>query len=177
MKSWLQKKWNNGKMLAELKPAFFLSLTFCFMIFIYAPLELYINNVDEFWYDVYLLFPFIIKDFFLFLLFSIVGFLVVYLFGNVAYKIVLYCYFTGTVACYIQGNYMVKNLPPLDGTDVNWSLYQSQFVKSTIVWVIIAIVCLILFIVLKYDRIKKAVSYISVFLLLIFSKYDYSSFY
>ena len=77
MKSWLQKKWNNGKMLAELKPAFFLSLTFCFMIFIYAPLELYINNVDEFWYDVYLLFPFIIKDFFLFLLFSIVGFLVV----------------------------------------------------------------------------------------------------
>ena len=67
-------------MLAELKPAFFLSLTFCFMIFIYAPLELYINNVDEFWYDVYLLFPFIIKDFFLFLLFSIVGFLVVYLF-------------------------------------------------------------------------------------------------
>ena len=68
MKSWLQKKWNNGKMLAELKPAFFLSLTFCFMIFLYAPLELYINNVDEFWYDVYLLFPFIIKDFFLFLL-------------------------------------------------------------------------------------------------------------
>ena len=54
MKSRLQKKWNNGKMLAELKPAFFLSLTFCFMIFIYAPLELYINNVDEFWYDVYL---------------------------------------------------------------------------------------------------------------------------
>ena len=53
MKSRLQKKWNNGKMLAELKPAFFLSLTFCFMIFIYAPLELYINNVDEFWYDVY----------------------------------------------------------------------------------------------------------------------------
>ena len=37
MKSRLQKKWNNGKMLAELKPAFFLSLTFCFMIFIYAP--------------------------------------------------------------------------------------------------------------------------------------------
>ena len=55
MKSRLQKKWNNGKMLAELKPALFLSLTFCFMIFIYAPLELYINNVDEFWYDVYLL--------------------------------------------------------------------------------------------------------------------------
>ena len=69
MKSWLQKKWNNGKMLAELKPAFFLSLTFCFMIFIYASLELYINNVDEFWYDVYLLFPFILALTFSFHLF------------------------------------------------------------------------------------------------------------
>ena len=113
----------------------------------------------------------------MFLLFSIVGFLVVYLFGNIAYKIVLYCYFTGTVACYIQGNYMVKNLPPLDGTDVNWSLYQSQFVKSTIVWVIIAIVCLILFIVLKYDRIKKGGFLYKCFLIIDFSKYDYSSFY
>ena len=122
MKSWLQKKWNNGKMLAELKPAFFLSLTFCFMIFIYAPLELYINNVDEFWYDVYLLFPFIIKDFFLFLLFSIVGFLVVYLFGNVAYKIVLYCYFTGTVACYIQGNF----------TSFRWNRCELEFISITV---------------------------------------------
>ena len=35
MKSWFKNKWNKGKMLAELKPALFLSLTFCFMIFIY----------------------------------------------------------------------------------------------------------------------------------------------
>lgn len=66
MKSWFKNKWNKGKMLAELKPALFLSLTFCFMIFIYAPLEFYINNSNEFWYDAYLLFPFILKDFFLF---------------------------------------------------------------------------------------------------------------
>lgn len=33
MKSWFKNKWNKGKMLAELKPALFLSLTFCFMIF------------------------------------------------------------------------------------------------------------------------------------------------
>ena len=66
MKSWFKNKWNKGKMLAELKPALFLSLTFCFMIFIYAPLEFYINNSNEFWYDAYLLFPFIFKDFLLF---------------------------------------------------------------------------------------------------------------
>ena len=28
MKSWFKNKWNKGKMLAELKPALFLSLTF-----------------------------------------------------------------------------------------------------------------------------------------------------
>lgn len=33
MKSWFRNKWNKGKMLAELKPALFLSLTFCFYDF------------------------------------------------------------------------------------------------------------------------------------------------
>ena len=167
MKSWLQKKWNKGKMLAELKPAFFLSLTFCFMIFIYAPLELYINNTDEFWYDAYVLFPFIIKDFFLFFAISLVGFAVAYLLAKIVYEIALYGYFACMVACYIQGNYMVKGLPPLDGTDINWTLYRPEMIKSTIMWVAVAVVCLIGFLILKYDKVKKAVTYVSIFMVLI----------
>lgn len=166
MKSWLQKKWNKGKMLAELKPAFFLSLTFCFMLFIYAPLELYINNIDEFWYDAYVLFPFIIKDFFLFFAISLAGFAVAYLLAKIIYEIALYGYFVCMIACYIQGNYMVKGLPPLDGTDINWTWYRPEMIKSTIMWIVIAIICLIGFLILKYDKVKKAVSYISIFMVL-----------
>lgn len=167
MKSWLQKKWNKGKMLTELKPAFFLSLTFCFMLFIYAPLELYVNNIEGFWYDTFVLFPFIIKDFFFFLFISLVGFVVAYLLAKVVYEIALYGYFVCMIACYIQGNYMVKGLPPLDGTDINWTWYRSEMIKSTIMWIVVAVLCLVGFLVLKYDKAKKIITYVSVFLVLI----------
>ena len=166
MKSWLQKKWNKGKMIAELKPAFFLSLAFCFMLFLYAPLELYINNMEEFWYDAYVLFPFILKDFFFFLAISLACFVIAYLLGKILYEIALYGYFTGMIACYIQGNYMVNGLPPLDGTEINWALYRPETVKSMIMWVAVAVVCLAVFLILKYDKVKKAVTYVSVFLVL-----------
>lgn len=166
MKSWLQKKWDKGKMFSELKPAFFLSLAFCFMIFIFAPLEFYISNADEFWYDAYMLFPFIIKDFFLFFSISIICFIIAFLLGKIIYKSTLYCYFTCMIACYIQGNYMVEGLPPFDGTEINWSLYQSETIKSTIMWILVAVVLLVVFILFKFDKFKKIVSYSSIFLLL-----------
>lgn len=166
MKSWLQKKWNKGKMLAELKPAFFLSLTFCFMLLIYAPLELYVNNMEEFWYDAFLLFPFIIKDFFFFFAISLAGFAVAYLVAKIVYEIALYGYFVCMIACYIQGNYMIKGLPPLDGTDINWTWYRPEMIKSTIMWAAVAVICLIGFFILKYDKVKKAISYISIFMVL-----------
>ena len=166
MKSWLQKKWNKGKMLAELKPAFFLSLTFCFMLFIYAPLELYVNNIEEFWYDAFLLLPFIVKDFFFFFAVSLAGFTVAYLLTKIIYEIALYAYFVCMIACYIQGNYMVKGLPPLDGTEIHWEWYRPEMIKSTIMWVAVAVICLIVFFILKYDKVKKAVTYISIFLVL-----------
>lgn len=166
MKSWLQKKWNKGKMLAELKPAFFLSLTFCFMLLIYAPLELYVNNMEEFWYDAFLLFPFIIKDFFFFFAISLAGFAVAYLVAKIVYEISLYGYFVCMIACYIQGNYMIKGLPPLDGTDINWTWYRPEMIKSTIMWAAVAVICLIGFFILKYDKVKKAISYISIFMVL-----------
>ena len=167
MKSWLQKKWNKGKMPAELEPAFFLSLTFCFMLFIYAPLELYVNNIEGFWYDAFVLFPFIIRDFFFFLFISLVGFVVAYLLAKVVYEIALYGYFVCMIACYIQGNYMVKGLPPLDGTDINWTWYRPEMIKSTIMWIVVAVLCLVGFLVLKYDKAKKIITYVSVFLVLI----------
>ena len=166
MKSWFRNKWNKGKMLAELKPALFLSLTFCFMIFIYAPLEFYINNSNEFWYDAYLLFPFILKDFFLLFVISLIGFTVAYFIAKIVYEIALYGYFACMIACYIQGNFMIKNLPPLDGTEINWNLYRTETMKSTIMWIAVAVICLIGFFLLKYDKIKKLVSYISIFMIL-----------
>lgn len=166
MSAWLKKRWDNGKMLSGLKPAFFLSIVTCFMIFIFAPIEIYLGNQNEFWYDAYLLFPFLIKDFMLFFTFSVIGFTIAYLLGNFFYIAVLYCYFTCFVACYIQGNYLVNNLPPFDGTEVNWELYRFETIRDILIWLGIAIIILALLLILKTKKFLTLISYASIFFLL-----------
>lgn len=65
-----------------------------------------------------------------------------------------------------SGQFYDKNLPPLDGTEINWTLYRTETMKSTIMWIAVAVICLIGFFLLKYDKIKKLVSYISIFMIL-----------
>ncbi len=94
MGTWLKKRWDKGKMLSDLRPAIFLSLAACFMLFLFAPVEIYLGNQDEFWYDAYLLFPFLIKDFLFFLGVFLLGFTLAYLLGKRVYMGALYGVFT-----------------------------------------------------------------------------------
>lgn len=50
-----QKKVNN--IFQKYGSGIWLSIVTCFMLFLYAPLELLFLNQDEFWYDAYLLIP------------------------------------------------------------------------------------------------------------------------
>lgn len=56
------------------KPALFLSATLCFMLFVFAPMEMYFTNKDELWYDLYILAPVIICLFSISLAVCTVGF-------------------------------------------------------------------------------------------------------
>lgn len=147
-------------------PAILLSITACFMIFIFAPLEIYLGNQREFWYDSYTLFPFLIKDFLFFVAVSIVVHIIAYFLGEFLYTAALYCYFTCFIACYIQGNYLVNSLPPFDGTQIDWNLYRSENIKCIIIWLIIAIILLALVIIIKAKKFQKLVSFVSVFFFL-----------
>ena len=46
----------NG-MLDNINSGIWLSAATCFMLFLYAPLELLFTNQDEFWFDAYILVP------------------------------------------------------------------------------------------------------------------------
>jgi len=165
---WFKNKWNKD-IIKNILPAIFLSFTTSFMLFIFAPLEMYVSNTDEFWFDTRILMPFMIKDFLIFLTVSVVTFIVIYIFVEILYKILLYGYFVFFLIFYIHGNYMVNNLPPFDGTEVNWSLYTSEIMKSTIVCIVIAVLILGLNVFLKKEKFGKLISYTSIFLFLILS--------
>lgn len=166
MGAWIKQRWDNGKMLSGLKPAVALMITSCFMLFIFAPIEIYLSNQNEFWYDSYMLMPFLIKDFLIASVVSLCGFIAVYLLGNFFYTAMVYCYFTCFIACYIQGNYLVRGLPPFDGTDVNWKLYRSETIRDVIIWLVIASIILVVLLILKSRKFLTLVFFASIFFFL-----------
>ena len=60
---------------------------------------------------------------------------------------------------YIQGNYLIKNLPVMDGTWIDWSLYRKDRVQSLILWLCIG---LIIILVARFLRNKKGLKYLSI---------------
>lgn len=121
----------------ELIPGGILSVAAAFMFCIYAPIELYCNNKGEFWFDMGTLLPVLLVMFLV--VFGVSAFLLFLLFciHRNAYKIGLAGYLIAYLASYIQGNYLVKNLPPLDGTQVDWSLYGTQRIVTVVLWLVI----------------------------------------
>lgn len=166
MGAWIKQRWDKGKMISGLKPAVVLTITSCFMLFIFAPIEIYLSNQNEFWYDSYMLMPFLIKDFLIASAVSLCGFIAAYLLGNFFYVAMVYCYFTCFIACYIQGNFLVGGLPPFDGTDVNWELYRSETIRDVIIWLVIAIVILTVLLILKSRKFLTLVFCASIFFFL-----------
>lgn len=164
MKTKLKQRWDGGRMLRRMNSGIFLSLSAGFMLCLFAPLEIYLSNPGEFWYDAYFLFPVCIKFFCAVLLLGLVGFSALYLLGDRFYNLALACGFWGFIGCYVQGNFGVKGLPPFDGTEVNWAAYRTETIGSTVCWLLIAVLIGMLLFFLKTAKFRQLVSAVSLFL-------------
>ena len=146
----------------EIKSGIWLSLATCFMLFLYAPLELLFTNQDEFWFDAYILVPIMLVVFVIVCIVSVLACMVLAKLGNKIYQVGLALYFAVFIGLYIQGNLMTAGLPPLDGETIDWSRYADERIKSFIVWVIAAAVVAILFWKLKRQAFETVVKIVSI---------------
>ena len=165
------------KYLKEMIPAIILAFVASFMLFIYEPILTYSTNIDDFWFDFKLMLPNI-------LLYSIILFGALYIFYTIIYIIDKICFKKEKIykaliiiswiifmCTYIQGNYLIGNLPALDGETIAWG----NFVKENIISLCILIVLIILEIIalkkLKYKKTIKINTYIvlAVFVMLLVS--------
>lgn len=151
-----------GKSVAFRPEAIWLSVAVCFMLFLYAPLELLFTNQDEFWFDAYILTPLMLIAFGIgcagaVLLFGILGKLheKLYWFGLAAG-------FIAFIGLYVQGNFLAAGLPPLDGELIDWSLYTGERVKSIIAWTAVAAVVITLFCKLRREIFARVVRVVSI---------------
>ncbi len=118
----------------------------CFMLFIYAPMELYIGNKDNFWFDIYNLCPPMII---VFLVFCILG-ITVFKLCKKFFTSQVFDYMIGIcsglyLCAYIQGNYMKKYLPGLDGNKIDWSLYSEGRISSLLIWIFVPLLVVIFY--------------------------------
>lgn len=151
-----------------LKPAILLSIAICFMFFVYAPVELYLTNSGEFWYDLWVLLPVMLCVFVIFTLLCTGGFYLLYRWSGKLYQAALLFLFVTFICSYIQGNYLIRYLPALKGDRIDWSLYPEGRVQSVILWVVVIAAVGVLAKALSVQRIRMVIQIVSICMLLLF---------
>lgn len=146
---------SSSKRKADVIPAIFLSFALSFMLFLYAPLELYFENKKEYWFDIRQLFPICLLMFLVMFAVSFLVMALIRLINTKLYYAATAVYLIVYLCTYVQGNYLVRNLPPLDGTPVPWDLYDYQRKYCIILWLAVTAAVLLLW---RFARTKILMS-------------------
>lgn len=156
------------KRLSGIGTGIVLAACFSFLMFVYAPLELYITNISEFWVKLSeLVFP-IVALFFLSFIGLTAALIISRLINENFYSVCLAIGFSLLLGAYIQGNFLVKNLPSMDGLNFVWSDYPLERLKSVLAFVLPLIILIIILIKIKSEKFKKIVSVASTCFIILF---------
>lgn len=158
------KVWSKVK---ECRAGIALSLCFSFLLMVYAPLEMFFYNTDDFWFNFSTIFPVCFALFFILWMIGSLIFILLTTLNKQIYCIGILGTFVALVCTYIQGTFFVGNLPPMDGTDIDWGQYHIENYKTIILWFVILICFLLLIKFAKTSFFLKLTEGVSIFLLLI----------
>lgn len=138
-----EKRRDAKSALKQLAPGWIISYAVCYMLFVYEPLMMYCTNKDDFWFDFGIMagpMTGIFAMFFLGLAAVLTGlFFLSRKFSKEAklYRIAVLVVFLIFIALYVQGNILVKHLPALDGSEIDWSAYTSDNIITLVVWLVL----------------------------------------
>lgn len=143
-------------------------LLFCgFMLFLFAPLEIYFSNINNLWFTIYDFAGYLMV---LFILYIAIIVLVNWLFAcrnlKIYEKLVYYIFLLG-LAFYIQGNFILTDYGQLDGSPINWSEYKVEGIISVGLFVLVLACGTFLLIKMRIEKVRKVTKGISVCLILI----------
>ncbi len=129
--------------LSDIRDGIVLSLAMAFLFGIFAPLELYISNQDTFWFSIYHVFPLFLAVFFGILFLDILLFFVFRFIGKTPYHDLAFFETACIVCSYVQGNYLVGNLPVINGDATVWNQHAKDAVISAILWAVVILALII----------------------------------
>lgn len=159
MKDKIWKCFNSQKMCCAL-----LGAAMGFMFCVFAPLDIFFANEDEFWFSLQHLLPVLAITF---LIFTVIFFIMMFLaqFTKAASYIYGFLLFT-YLFFYVQGNYIPRDYGVLNGTEIDWSSYAGYGIAS----IVLAFICVFFYVtsLAKFkDKIYSFGKYLCIFIILI----------
>lgn len=147
------------KGLADRKLLLSVSLFLTFTLCIYAPFELYLTNINEFWFSFSMFWwmPVLVGTGVMLMVF-LIGIMLKNR-GAYVYESLL---FVLAVCIYVQGNFLNLRVGIMNGAEIEWTQYKRHFIIDGIVLCFIVIV-LEAFILKKVFISKKIITVISLF--------------
>lgn len=138
-----------------------------FMIFLFAPLEMFFSNINDFWFTVYDFIGYLIIAFVVYVGISYSIKLILVCRMPLFWEILVYYIFLIGLALYIQGNFFLVDYGQLDGQPINWSEFRIEGIISVCLFVTIIVVGTLLLKKNGVEKIRKVTKAISVCLILI----------
>jgi len=135
-------------------PAVMLSAVFSFLMLVYAPVEIYASNIQDFSFDIYDLFKYMPVLAILLFVFLVLIFFVLRLISEKLYAISLLLFSAAFLATLIQGIFLIKDIPLLDGSNVDWNSFGKQRLITIIIWVVLFALAVLMFVKLKIKTIE-----------------------
>lgn len=141
-----------------------LGMVFSFMLCVFAPLEAYFVNENEFWFNLSQILPMTLAIFtIMFLISAIVGICI----KKSRFAVWIYGFlFCTLLYLYIQGNYVPRDYGVLNGTDIQWDNYPMLGKISLILIFAFLVIWLLISLTVK-EKIYKGGSIVCTILILI----------
>ncbi len=141
-----------------------ITLLFSFMLFIFAPFEIYLSNKGYFFFpgwDMAAISCLLFVCSFIFITIILFG---ISIFGHKIYRLIVGCFFGGTLALYLQGNWDTTDYGAWNGSEIDWSVFRPQLFIFLIIFAILIFGCG-LFSLIQHDRFIKISTIGSLFIL------------
>lgn len=151
----------------KLIPAYILSFVISFMLFIIEPITLYVNNTIDFNFNfVSILRPMLLLFLGVFVGLSLIYTIIYYInrkFSNKLgfFNVIMIISYILFIFFYIIGNYMSGNLPRLDGTTPDWTIYDTENTIAIVILIILVGSYVFACIKFKFDKVINVSKYIS----------------
>ncbi len=144
------------------------SLCLSFMLCFFAPLEMFIANKSNLWFDIYDVFLYAVLFLVVSVLINVCLFAILNRINRKLYAGLVVAEFICFVMAYIYGNFMSGSLPGLSGGSFEYLDFKEEIVIAAVIWIAVILAMIVLLKKFPLEKILNVMGYIGLFMTAVF---------